>query len=91
MFSEIILKFCQFQPHPTSEDVLVVRENEYCQSERMTIFVGVIYAYKGLLMVISVFLVLSTMLIVNLRTCYKLTDLWSVFGLGDASCLNTST
>lgn len=39
------------QPHPSSEDIVIVQENEYCQSERMTIFIGVIYAYKGLLLV----------------------------------------
>ena len=26
-------------------------ENEYCQSNRMTVYLGSIYAYKGLLMV----------------------------------------
>ncbi|GBP78974.1 Gamma-aminobutyric acid type B receptor subunit 2, partial [Eumeta japonica] len=42
----------QMEPytHPTSEDILIVQENEYCQSERMTIFIGIIYAYKGLLL-----------------------------------------
>lgn len=35
------------------DDVLIVRENEYCQSEKVTIFIGVIYAYKGLLLVSS--------------------------------------
>lgn len=34
------------------DDVIVVQENEYCQSERITIFISVIYAYKGLLLVI---------------------------------------
>lgn len=33
------------------EDVLIVHENEYCQSNKITIFIGVIYAYKGLLLV----------------------------------------
>lgn len=33
------------------EDVLIVQENEYCESKRITIFIGVIYAYKGLLLV----------------------------------------
>lgn len=33
------------------DDVLVIPENEYCQSEHMTIFVSIIYAYKGLLLV----------------------------------------
>jgi len=39
------------QVHPHSEDIIIIPENEYCQSNRMTIFVGSIYAYKGLLMV----------------------------------------
>ncbi|XP_053619269.1 gamma-aminobutyric acid type B receptor subunit 2 isoform X2 [Plodia interpunctella] len=47
-------------PHPTSEDIVIVQENEYCQSERMTIFIGVIYAYKGLLLVFGAFLAWET-------------------------------
>ena len=46
----IFLSFV-LQPHPSSDDILIIPENEYCQSGRMTIFVGSIYAYKGLLMV----------------------------------------
>lgn len=44
---------CNFnmQPHPSSDDIIIIQENEYCQSERMTIFVVSIYIYKGLLMV----------------------------------------
>lgn len=34
------------------EDVIIVQENEYCQSERITIFIGIIYAYKGILLVL---------------------------------------
>ncbi|KAH9637810.1 hypothetical protein HF086_017588 [Spodoptera exigua] len=49
-----------FQPHPSSEDIVIVQENEYCQSERMTIFIGVIYAYKGLLLVFGAFLAWET-------------------------------
>lgn len=45
------LFFDCFQPHPTSEDIVIVQENEYCQSEKMPIFIGAIYAYKGLLLV----------------------------------------
>lgn len=33
------------------EDIIIVQENEYCQSERITIFISVIYAYKGILLV----------------------------------------
>ncbi|XP_049807072.1 gamma-aminobutyric acid type B receptor subunit 2 [Schistocerca nitens] len=47
-------------PHPSSEDILIVPENEYCQSERMTVFVGSIYAYKGLLMIFGAFLAWET-------------------------------
>lgn len=36
------------------EDVLIVQENEYCESKRITIFIGVIYAYKGLLLVFNI-------------------------------------
>lgn len=39
------------QHHENIDDVLVIPENEYCQSEHMTIFVSIIYAYKGLLLV----------------------------------------
>ena len=39
------------QHHESIDDVLVIPENEYCQSEHMTIFVSIIYAYKGLLLV----------------------------------------
>lgn len=48
---ENYLVFVYFQPHPTSEDIVIVQENEYCQSEKMPIFIGAIYAYKGLLLV----------------------------------------
>ncbi|XP_058813758.1 gamma-aminobutyric acid type B receptor subunit 2 [Topomyia yanbarensis] len=46
--------------HPTLEDVIIVQENEYCQSNRMTIFIGVIYAYKGLLLIFGAFLAWET-------------------------------
>lgn len=42
------------------DDVLVIPENEYCQSEHMTIFVSIIYAYKGLLLVWVIFTVISS-------------------------------
>ncbi|XP_063230509.1 gamma-aminobutyric acid type B receptor subunit 2 [Bacillus rossius redtenbacheri] len=47
-------------PDPSSEDVLIVPVNEYCQSGRMTVFVSSIYAYKGLLMVFGAFLAWET-------------------------------
>lgn len=54
--SFVFVQFCLYvydlvlQPHPSSEDIIIIPENEYCASERMTIFVGSIYAYKGLLL-----------------------------------------
>lgn len=41
------------QPSAQNEDILVVPEMEFCQSKRMTIFLGSIYVYKGLLMVMT--------------------------------------
>ncbi|XP_032683097.1 gamma-aminobutyric acid type B receptor subunit 2 isoform X5 [Odontomachus brunneus] len=45
----------QMEPyhHPSSDDIIIVPENEYCQSNQMNIYLGCIYAYKGLLMVIE--------------------------------------
>lgn len=37
-----------------------MQENEYCQSKRITIFFGIIYAYKGLLLVFGAFLAWET-------------------------------
>ncbi|XP_017141898.1 gamma-aminobutyric acid type B receptor subunit 2 isoform X1 [Drosophila miranda] len=52
----------QLEPlhHENIDDVLVIPENEYCQSEHMTIFVSIIYAYKGLLLVFGAFLAWET-------------------------------
>ncbi|KAK9753076.1 Receptor family ligand binding region [Popillia japonica] len=47
-------------PHPSSEDIFIIPENEYCASQRMTIFIGSIYAYKGLLMIFGAFLAWET-------------------------------
>jgi gamma-aminobutyric acid type B receptor len=38
------------QAHPSSADIVIIPENEYCQSNKMTLFIGSIYAYKGLLL-----------------------------------------
>ncbi|XP_038105232.1 gamma-aminobutyric acid type B receptor subunit 2 isoform X1 [Culex quinquefasciatus] len=46
--------------HPTLEDVIIVQENEYCQSNQMSIFIGIIYAYKGLLLIFGAFLAWET-------------------------------
>ncbi|XP_076162250.1 gamma-aminobutyric acid type B receptor subunit 2 [Ptiloglossa arizonensis] len=47
-------------PHPSSEDIIIVPENEYCQSNRMTVYLVCIYAYKGLLMIFGAFLAWET-------------------------------
>lgn len=49
--NQVAHSLLSFQPHPSSEDIIIIPENEYCQSNRMTIYLGCIYAYKGLLMV----------------------------------------
>uniref|UniRef100_A0A182IJK6 Gamma-aminobutyric acid type B receptor subunit 2 n=1 Tax=Anopheles atroparvus TaxID=41427 RepID=A0A182IJK6_ANOAO len=53
-------KYIEPSEHPTLEDVIIVQENEYCQSSKMTIFVGVIYAYKGMLLIFGAFLAWET-------------------------------
>jgi len=51
-----VLFLHNIQMHPTDVNVEIRPQNEYCQSNHMTIFVGSIYAYKGLLMVSFLFL-----------------------------------
>ncbi|XP_057667977.1 gamma-aminobutyric acid type B receptor subunit 2 isoform X1 [Diorhabda carinulata] len=46
--------------HPSNEDIIIIPENEYCASEYQTIFVGSIYAYKGILMIFGAFLAWET-------------------------------
>lgn len=41
----------RLQHHPSSEDIIIIPENEYCQSNQMNIYLFCIYIYKGLLMV----------------------------------------
>ncbi|CAG2111008.1 unnamed protein product [Medioppia subpectinata] len=48
------------EPSPQNEDIWVIPEMEYCQSKRMTIFLGSIYVYKGLLMAFGIFLAWET-------------------------------
>lgn len=43
-----------------NEDVIIVPEMEHCQSKSMTIFLGIIYVYKGLLMAFGCFLAWET-------------------------------
>ncbi|XP_048507202.1 gamma-aminobutyric acid type B receptor subunit 2 isoform X2 [Athalia rosae] len=47
-------------PHPSSEDIIIIPENEYCQSNRMTVYLGSIYAYKGVLLIFGAFLAWET-------------------------------
>ncbi|CAB3378686.1 Hypothetical predicted protein [Cloeon dipterum] len=47
-------------PHATSPDTVIIPENEYCQSNKMTYFIGGIYAYKGLLLIFGAFLAWET-------------------------------
>lgn len=71
------------QPHPSSEDIIIIPENEYCASERMTIFVGSIYAYKGLLMV--------KLSLCNRHCfiCFYFPDIWSFSCMGNATCFDS--
>ncbi|XP_060533297.1 gamma-aminobutyric acid type B receptor subunit 2 isoform X2 [Cylas formicarius] len=47
-------------PDPSNEDTIIIPENEYCASGKMSIFIGSIYAYKGLLMIFGAFLAWET-------------------------------
>ena len=49
-----------FARQTSDDDIAVVPEMEYCQSEHMTIFLGIIYGYKGLLMIFGCFLAWET-------------------------------
>ena len=39
------------QPQYGDADFIIIPQNEMCKSHRMNVFIGVIYAYKGLLLV----------------------------------------
>lgn len=43
-----------------NEDIVIIPEMEHCQSKRMSIFLSVIYVYKGLLMAFGCFLAWET-------------------------------
>ncbi|XP_022255170.1 gamma-aminobutyric acid type B receptor subunit 2-like [Limulus polyphemus] len=47
-------------PSTKKKDVVIIPEMEFCQSEKMTIFLGSTYAYKGLLMAFGCFLAWET-------------------------------
>ncbi|EFX81964.1 gamma-aminobutyric acid B receptor, partial [Daphnia pulex] len=53
-------KLLEPYPHPSQDNAEIRPENEYCQSNHMTIFVSSIYAYKGLLMAFGCFLAWET-------------------------------
>ena len=44
-------KFLQAASDKDDTEFIVIPRNENCKSDKMTIFVGVIYSYKGLLLV----------------------------------------
>ncbi|XP_015786384.1 gamma-aminobutyric acid type B receptor subunit 2-like isoform X2 [Tetranychus urticae] len=48
------------KPSPENEDVHIVPQMEFCDSKKMTIFLGSIYVYKGLLMAFGCFLAWET-------------------------------
>ncbi|XP_029170318.1 gamma-aminobutyric acid type B receptor subunit 2, partial [Nylanderia fulva] len=52
----------QMEPyhHPSSDDIIIIPENEYCQSNQMNIYLFCIYIYKGLLMIFGAFLAWET-------------------------------
>lgn len=47
------LSFCFFfaQPDPAGRDISIRPLLEHCENTHMTIWLGIVYAYKGLLMV----------------------------------------
>lgn len=70
--------------HPNNDDIIIIPENEYCASERMTIFVGSIYAYKGLLMV-NLTLYYQVVVLTE-----RILDFRSLFGLGNTPRFDSS-
>lgn len=49
------------QPQYGDADFIIIPQNEMCKSHRMNVFIGVIYAYKGLLLVSDAVMMLATM------------------------------
>ncbi|XP_076340715.1 gamma-aminobutyric acid type B receptor subunit 2-like [Tachypleus tridentatus] len=47
-------------PSPENEDSVIIPKMEFCKSQKMTVFLGSIYAYKGLLMAFGCFLAWET-------------------------------
>lgn len=60
------------------EDIIIVQENEYCQSERITIFISVIYAYKGILLVYIVFFFIRSENVKS-NLCVMFTQIFGAF------------
>lgn len=77
-----------FQNAGNLDDVIVVQENEYCQSERITIFISVIYAYKGLLLVIAK--LINTNLSKDLTNINR-TGFWCFSGMGNTTRLHSGS
>ena len=50
-FLLFMLDSCQVVTEKDDSEFIVIPRNENCKSDKMTVFVGVIYAYKGLLLV----------------------------------------
>ncbi|XP_022238713.1 gamma-aminobutyric acid type B receptor subunit 2-like, partial [Limulus polyphemus] len=48
------------KPSSEYEDYVIIPEMEFCKSQKMTIFLGSVYAYKGLLMAFGCFLAWET-------------------------------
>jgi len=52
----------ELKPYPQygDADFIIIPQNEMCKSHRMNVFIGVIYAYKGLLLLFGAFLAWET-------------------------------
>ena len=59
------------QASPQNEDLLIVPEMEYCTSQKMHIFLGSIYMYKGVLMVSGLVLLCFLFLFVVFFLCFN--------------------
>lgn len=74
------------QPSPQNEDILIVPEMEFCQSKRMTIFLGAIYVYKGLLMVKFTD---CTLFYWYKSVFVPLAGIRDLFGMGNETCFDS--
>lgn len=69
--------------------MIIVQENEYCQSERITIFIGIIYAYKGILLVRFKRSIIDLTMPITFLLIF--TDIWSISGLGNSTRVNSGS